>query len=427
MRNIVKALLELATEQLMYYPCILVFAVHLFLDFSLPSALLVLSSILSSFFMRIAIQLGYEKNIDFQLLSTLTTFSDYQFTPTNLREIIDRYATYDEIQSQLYQNNITEIGEALIAKKVDYSGNRFSGFKAFPRIFSPNVVILPEGTGNYTYVQQFQLFHELGHLGKAHKKVAVFGNHIIAGLLATLLLCITLFPWYINLALLLPIRIWHFSCFSLSLIYGQEGGECEKLADSFAIKTLLHHPDFPKLERLLTRVDAEMAKRWQESIEYYKEWFESPVDMQRGRDFLLKHIHSDGMKFVVQKGLSDDAVNYNSMVERQCFPRNYLFAYILCGLYISGTVFGHINGWQFWTLLILPLAVSLSLCFLNVRKTAIINTAINRIIAGENINLDQLPKQKKCELLWKNIKLSLGKFLTSSEENRGFILRKKRK
>lgn len=426
MKNIIQALLELAVEQFVYYPCILAFAVHMFLDFSLPSVLLFLSSILAAFLLHGIIQLIYEKNIASQLLSTFKALSHYQFTPVDLHKIIDHYASYDEIQAQLYQNNLTEIGKALTAKNMDPSGNRFSGFKAFPRIFSSNIIILSEGTENYTYFQQFQLFHELGHLGKAHKKVAVFGDHILVGFLGTLLLCTTVFPWYITLALIPLIRIWHCSCFSLSLIYGQEGGECEKLADSFAIKSLLQHPDFPKLERLLMKVDTEMTKRWQESLEYYKEWFEKPVDMQEGRNFLSKHIHNGAMKFVVQKGLSDSAVNYNSMVENQCFPRRYLFAYVLCSLQIAGTVFGHISNWQFWVLLVLPLTVSLPLFFLDVYKAAVLNTAIDRIIAGEDIDLTQLPEPKKSELWWKHIKSRLGKILTSSEENRGFILREKR-
>ncbi len=421
MRILIRVLLELLAEQLLYYPCILASAVNMFLHFSVGAILLFLCSLLAALSIHIAILFRYDKKINNELLTFFGKYSNYRFTHADLKEIINRYASYEEIQADLYQNNLTEIGETLTAAVSDYSGDRFSGFKAFPRFFSPNVVILLEGAENYNIFQQFQLFHELGHLGKAHKKVNTFAAHTAAGILGTLLLCVSVYPWYIIIALILPIRLWYFSCLGLSLIFGQEGGECEKLADSFAIKVLLHHPDFGRMERVLMRMNANTAERWQESIDYYKSWFQDPVNMQRGRDFLSRHARSDKMKFLVHKGLTDEAINYNSMIEAQCFPGKYLVAYILCGLQAAGTVLRPIAGWRFWTLLVLPLLVSLVLLIINFKKACVLNKVVNIIF--ENPKAYQLAAQyvKDGETLFQTIKVGAGKILKADKTNRAFI------
>ncbi len=421
MRFLIKSLLEIITEQLMYYPCVLVFAANMFIEISPSSILLFLSSVFAAFCFHFAILLKHDKNTEYELLSFFKNYSNYQFTSVDLREIVEHYASYEEIQAHLYQNNLTEVGEALTAKVSDHPrGNRFSGFKSFPRFFSPNIVILQPGADNYTIFQQFQLFHELGHIGKIHKKVNVFGDHILTGLIGVLLLCVVIFPWYIVILLVLPLRLWYGSCYGLSLIFGREGKECEKLADSFAIKELRNHSDFDQMERILKRVNADMARRLEESIDYYKDWFESPVNMQKERAFLSKHFHGERMEYTIQKGISDDAVNYNSMIEQRCFPANYTVAYILCGLQIAGIVLGRNNSWHFWFFLIFPPVISLMICFINLYRLVITHRAVNAVISGENIgnySLENLPKKG----LGQRIKSRLGQSLVSSKENRGFV------
>lgn len=423
MSKYIKACLELVTEQLIYYPCILASVINLFLHFSAGSILLFLSSLLTALFIHGAILLRNDKKTSSELLSVFEKYSNYKFTRVNLREIINRYASYEEIQAYLYQNDLTEIGEAFTAAVSDYSGDRFSGFKAFPRFFSPNVVILLEGTENYNIFQQFQLFHELGHIGKVHKKVNTFGAHMMAGLLVTLMLCISVFPWYIVIMLILPIRLWYLGSLGLSLIMGQEGGECEKLADSFAIKVLLKHPEFERLERILMRLNAKTAERWQESMDFYKSCFQNPADMQKGRDFLSQHVRSDKMKFVVHNGLSDDAINYNSVIEKHCFPNRYFTAYILCGLQIAGTASGHITGWQFWTLLFLPLLVSLVFFINNLKKAVKLNVIADKVILDGNPEICQLLTQnmKDKGKLFKRMKVIVGKVLMADNSNHIFV------
>lgn len=422
MRIYLKALLEIVTEQLLYYPCILASAVNLFLNFSAGSVLLFLSSLLAALFIHIAILLRHDKKINHELLSFLEKYPNYRFTHGDLREIINCYAAYEEIQAELYQNNLTEIGEAFTAAVSEYSGERFSGFKAFPRFFSPNVVILQEGTGNYNIFQQFQLFHELGHIGKNHKKVNVFGAHTMAGILGALLLCISIFPWYIVIALILPIRIWYFSCLGLSLIFGKEGGECEKLADSFAIKVLLKHPDFEKLERILMRINVKSAERWQESLDYYKQWFQNPVNMQKGRMFLSRYAGNEKLKFAVNRGLSDEAVNYNSMVEWQCFPRNYFSAYVLCGLLAAGTAIRHVIGWRFWILLIFPLVTSFLFLCVNLKQTCTLSVMVHRfILDGNSQNNQPMMQDEKDEgNSFQKMKANIARLLMADKKNRAF-------
>lgn len=423
MRIYLKALLEIMTEQLLYYPYILASAVNLFLNFSAESILLFFSSLLTALFIHIAILLRHDKRINHELLSFLKKYSNYRFTHGDLREIINCYASYEEIQADLYQNNLTEIGEAFTAAVSDYSGERFSGFKAFPRFFSPSVIILQEGAGNYNIFQQFQLFHELGHIGKNHKKVNVFGAHTIAGILGSLLLCISVFPWYIVIALILPIRIWYFSCLGLSLILGKEGGECEKLADSFAIKVLLKHPDFENLERILMRINVKSAERWQESVDYYKKWFQEPVNMQKGRMFLFRYVRNEKLQFAVNRGLSDDAVNYNSMVEWQCFPRNYFIAYVLCGLLAAGTVIRRVVGWRFWILLIFPLLTSFVFLCVNIKHTCILSVMVNRFILDGNPQNYQavMPDEKDEGNPFQKMKENVAKLLMADKKKRAFM------
>lgn len=362
--GVIRSGLEIAAQTLLYWPLVLAAAVNLIRHFSLWAVILLAASALSAWLVNFAVLNRHDANINRELFATLAQYPNYRFEKRDMKELVNRYASYEKIQGMLYQNNLKEIGEAYVAVPEDESGAEyFSNPLSFPRVFFPNVVLLPEDMENGGIRELFFFFHELGHLTTNHTKLNVLAARSVIGAACTFFIAACLFPWYLTLALVPFARIWHGSCAGVSLMISNESGQIERLADAFALKVLQNHPDINRLEEALTRMGAK-DRRFQliqESMRLFKDWFSDTKDMDetiaslRGR---LNAPENSRLAFLLRHGLSSEAVNYNTLIETHCFPYHFWPAYCLCALLIAGCALREPTTAQYILLSVAPLLAS---------------------------------------------------------------------
>ena len=350
---------------MLYWPVVLAALTNLICHFSLWAVILLVCSLLSAYLLNVAIPSRHDANINRELFDTLAKYPNYRFEKRDMKELVNRYASYDKIQGMLFRHNMQEVGEVYVAVLEDKSvRKRFKNPKAFPRVFFPNVVLLPDNIEDGDILRQFFFFHELGHLSTMHTRLRLLAARSVAGGACTLFMGACLFPWYFTLALIPFVRFWHCSCMGISLMISHENGEIERLADAFALKVLQNHPDIEELERKLSRLNAPRFQLIRESMDFFKDWF---TDTEWITEWMNEDLNfwnrrkapeNSRFSFFYRYGFSSEAVNYNTMIETYCFPHYFWAAYCLCVLLIVGCVLWEPTTAQYILLSAAPLLAS---------------------------------------------------------------------
>lgn len=430
---VIRGGIQIFTQMILYWPLVLAALVNLICHFSMRAVILLAASLLSAYLLNLAILSRHDANINRELFSTLTQYPNYRFEKRDMKELVNRYASYDTVQGMLYQNNLQEIGEAYVAELEDESGDqRFGNPRSFPRVFFPNVVIIPKNMEKDmerdNIFQKFFFFHELGHLTTNHTKLNVLASRSVIGAACTFFVAACLFPWYLTLALIPFVRVWYGSCAGISLIMSKDSGEIERLADGFALKVLQNHPKIKTLERIVSSMSSKGARfeLIQESMSFFKDWFRDTEEMDATIEFFRKRQNApenSRRSFLFRHGLSSEAVNYNTMIETRCFPYYFWPAYCLCALIIAGAVLGEPTTARYILLSVAPLSASglaaLKYCF----DALFSALAVKFKLEGQDLNALKWKKQLEKSVaprngFWQRVKKKTAVILANGEEHK---------
>lgn len=278
----------------------------------------------------------HDVGINQKLLAFFSESSNYQFKRNNLKEMIDQYASYEDIRGILRNTLHKEIGESVLVKLIDYTSSyRFSGYKTFPRILKSSIVFLPEQVENLDIFARFKLFHEIGHLSDSHVEVEMLPVQTTVSLFSLIIVCIIFFQnWHTIVVIVFLAFSWYANAYFLATIASRRIGNIEKIADAFASAVLKQHvtsAEFEILKKILLIQNGFSEERWKETIKYYEQWFHNPVDMQD--DFMMKRIKQYDNE-ELRNRLSNQSINYNSLVDRFRYPKPLIGRLLFAALII---------------------------------------------------------------------------------------------
>ncbi len=402
--------MQLIAGFLLFCPLVLMAFIRLVRHFSLLSLAIFLATLIIEALIDAAIKIRHDWRINQELYSFLSKYCNYRFKLIDMKELVNRYSSYDAIRGILYQNDLKEIGELYVAALEDRSiKKRISNYKSFPRIYSSNVVVLPNDPGD-DVLRQFFFFHELGHLTTVHTKLSLLAPRSLIGAILTVMICLMSFPWYMILIALFLVRAWHGSCIGISLIMGVDGGEIERLADGFSIKVLRSSPYYQELEDKLKSLNEKRFLMIRESMAFYKKWFDSPLDIREILDFVKNRentVKNTHISFIYKHGLSSDATTYNSMVEKSCFPSNYWPAYVLCVILSTGLLLHEPTDFKCIIIILISLIVAVAMFVKYTSRLAYSEIMVDAVIKGEALSIKSMKQQKRLE---KSVKKTDGLF-----------------
>lgn len=372
MRMVISFISPLIEWAIKYSPCTFLLFYCIF-HFSMNALFLCLVGFLFGITIYIVLAAVHDIRSAKELRSFLAEYSNYDFERMEISQFFDG----DELTRlkgmlRIYKDSLFHCYKPILRDKAVLK--RFVEFHAFPSINGCSTVFLSSGTMNTDVRFKFKVFHELGHLSKAHYELKVMlyfalincGGYVILVLFSVLRNSLA-----VSILAFIGIIVY-----ILNIVYMKRNSmkKLETIADIFGLAMTRDERDEKELIAYLKKeklVDAEMA-------DYCSWWIESYVNTDSMKKPLMKF---DSLKHreLLQVTLTDKAVNYYSLIEKFITPPIGAVVIFFVGIVIAALFasdfLANIPVWG----LGLVTAVLVLCCFLFVRITGYF-TMINNII-----------------------------------------------
>ncbi|MEN6552305.1 MAG: hypothetical protein ABFC34_05390 [Methanobacterium sp.] len=324
--------IDVIYERLVGAPIIFLSLLLLFLHFSVETFIvLALSAVGSILWSYYYVNTKYNCRKYTEMLLFLDEYSNCNFELYRLEDIlIEKFKIYESflnifqtgLLSIVFSNQIrkSNLGWLCVSKRKN-TGEIYSYHStAFLCMDKPSYIIITDSPDEINHVQLFAIFHELGHLCRNQQFIReMYTRNKIQGL-CLILLVIVIANWN-TIAIIIAFFAFLFWAASGNIICTTYD-RLELDADSFAIFSLINHPQFESIERLVKRVRKNSLKK--ETVEEVEDWFE------RSKNWALNPIT------ITSDPVKNSFYNYTACTERLRITP--LIIRLIMGILIVSTV-----------------------------------------------------------------------------------------